>query len=177
MKIAFVKPLIFVQGASTTAAHADQMADKQTLRIKHSFNRNSTSAFVWRFICWLIAYIDSLAKIIVYSIALDGPIRDSDDASAAQPNGFLAGSRALDSLDKLITSTESYFHPSNSGHWTFSVGSRGTPPIALLTRGNSSPTLFNDLQLSSASVGWKNNSRIVRRLWYAFRIYSTRHGC
>ncbi|TFK76829.1 hypothetical protein BDN72DRAFT_890635 [Pluteus cervinus] len=32
--------------------------------------------------------------------------------------GYLAGSRALDSLAKLIASTESFFHPSNSGAWT-----------------------------------------------------------
>lgn len=62
----------------------------------------------------------ALAKIIVYSMALDGPIRDGDDASTQQI-GYLAGSRALDSLDRMITSTESYFHPSNAGHWTFLV--------------------------------------------------------
>lgn len=66
---------------------------------------------------------DALAKIIIYSMALDGPIRDSENGTSSpnQPS-FLAGSRALDSLDKMITSTESYFHPSNTGHWTFSVG-------------------------------------------------------
>lgn len=65
---------------------------------------------------------DSLAKIIVYSMALDGSVRDNESGSPNQ-QGFLAGSRALDSLDKMITSTESFFHPSNTGHWTFSVGS------------------------------------------------------
>lgn len=59
-------------------------------------------------------------------MALDGPIRDDTSHT-----GFLAGSRALDSLDKLITSTESYFHPSNSGHWTFSV-SRNMPVVYTL---------------------------------------------
>lgn len=60
----------------------------------------------------------SLAKIFVYSMSLDGSIRGENGVSNG---GFLAGSRALDSLDKLITSTESFFHPSNSGHWTLSV--------------------------------------------------------
>lgn len=75
---------------------------------------------------------DALAKIFVYSMCLDGPIRGENDNRpdallSAQPTGFLAGSRALDSLDKLITSVESFFHPSNSGLWSLSVSA-----IALL---------------------------------------------
>ena len=31
---------------------------------------------------------------------------------------YLAGSKALDSLSRMIISTESFFHPSNSGTWT-----------------------------------------------------------
>lgn len=34
---------------------------------------------------------------------------------------YLAGSKALDSLVRLIASTESFFHPSNSGNWTADV--------------------------------------------------------
>lgn len=34
---------------------------------------------------------------------------------------YLAGSKALDSLARLIVSTESFFHPSNSGAWTADV--------------------------------------------------------
>ena len=34
---------------------------------------------------------------------------------------YLAGSRALDSLAKLIATVESFFHPSNSGTWTADV--------------------------------------------------------
>jgi proteasome activator subunit 4 len=34
---------------------------------------------------------------------------------------YLAGSKALDSLAKMIASTESFFHPSNSGTWTADV--------------------------------------------------------
>lgn len=44
------------------------------------------------------------------------------DEKLAQPTGFVAGSKALDTLDRLITSTESFFHPSNSGPYTISVG-------------------------------------------------------
>ncbi|KAF8971515.1 hypothetical protein BDZ97DRAFT_1913988 [Flammula alnicola] len=35
-----------------------------------------------------------------------------------KPKTYLAGSRALDSLARMIASTESFFHPSNSGSWT-----------------------------------------------------------
>ncbi len=34
---------------------------------------------------------------------------------------YLAGCKALDSLVKLIASTESFFHPTNSGNWTNDV--------------------------------------------------------
>jgi proteasome activator subunit 4 len=34
---------------------------------------------------------------------------------------YVGGSKALDSLVKLIASTESFFHPSNSGAWTADV--------------------------------------------------------
>lgn len=34
---------------------------------------------------------------------------------------YLGGSKALDSLARLIASTESFFHPSNSGTWTNDV--------------------------------------------------------
>jgi proteasome activator subunit 4 len=34
---------------------------------------------------------------------------------------YLAGSRALDGLAKLIATVESFFHPSNSGAWTADV--------------------------------------------------------
>ena len=35
--------------------------------------------------------------------------------------GYLAGCKALDSLARMIASTESFFHPSNSGTWTADV--------------------------------------------------------
>lgn len=34
---------------------------------------------------------------------------------------YLAGSKALDSLARLIMSTESFFHPNNAGSWTTDV--------------------------------------------------------
>ncbi|CAL1696390.1 unnamed protein product [Somion occarium] len=97
-------PVGAVKGASTTATHADTMGDRQSLRIRKPFSRYS-----------------SLAKILVFSMCLDGPERSDHTTDAGR--GFLAGSRAMDSLDKLITSTESYFHPSNSGHWTMALTS------------------------------------------------------
>jgi hypothetical protein len=97
----------------------------------------------------------SLARIIVYSMAPDGPmvppsnmptpmfsplpsavstpqIQDSslkDYLSAPlggprkpiPPHAYLGGSKALDSLARMIASTEQFFHPSNSGSWTADV--------------------------------------------------------
>src|SRR5437016_2755487 len=60
-------------------------------------------------------------------MSVDGPVRvdvttppRGGETNQAQ-TGYLAGSKALDSLDRLITSTESFFHPSNSGQWTLNV--------------------------------------------------------
>ena len=38
-----------------------------------------------------------------------------------KPSAYLGGSRALDSLARMVASTESFFHPSNSGSWTNDV--------------------------------------------------------
>ncbi|OCH96671.1 ARM repeat-containing protein [Obba rivulosa] len=103
-------PVGVTRGSSTTASHADILGDKQSLRIKKPINR-----------------YHALAKMFVYSMSLDGPIRVENDTTQSgplfspQPSGFLAGSRALDSLDKLITSAESFFHPSNSGVWSLGL--------------------------------------------------------
>lgn len=48
---------------------------------------------------------------------------DGEERNDTNQKGYKAGSRALDSLDRLITSTESFFHPSNSGPWTIHVSS------------------------------------------------------
>ena len=93
---------------------------------------------------------DALARIIVYSMAQDGiPAPESTAGSpmfTPLPSGvstpvfmmtpvadylsaplslshqvFVGGSKALDSLARLIASTESFFHPSNSGSWTNDV--------------------------------------------------------
>jgi proteasome activator subunit 4 len=37
------------------------------------------------------------------------------------PKIYLGGSKALDSLARLIASTEHFFHPANSGSWTSDV--------------------------------------------------------
>ena len=71
---------------------------------------------------------DSIAKLLVYSMRLDGDVRENKPSNGGlqgralpQKSGFVAGSHALDSLDQIITSTESFFHPSNNGAWTASV--------------------------------------------------------
>jgi proteasome activator subunit 4 len=63
---------------------------------------------------------------MVYSMAVDGPIRSEAPSRAegkfsTRQVGYLAGSKAMESLDKFITSTESFFHPSNSGVWSLTV--------------------------------------------------------
>lgn len=65
----------------------------------------------------------------MYSISVDGPIKTESSGEntpsgvggGSTSSGYLAGSKALTTLEKLITSTESYFHPSNTGPWTVLV--------------------------------------------------------
>jgi hypothetical protein len=60
-------------------------------------------------------------------MALDGPFRngaitpDGETLAPDQETGFLEGSRALYTLERLATSLESFFHPSNSGPWALNV--------------------------------------------------------
>ena len=58
-------------------------------------------------------------------MAVDGAVRQGSGSTPVskdtQAGGFAAGSKALDSLDRLITSVESFFHPSNHGKWTVNV--------------------------------------------------------
>ncbi|KAI0034963.1 hypothetical protein K488DRAFT_83562 [Vararia minispora EC-137] len=106
-------PVGGTKGMSTTGAYAD-MKGGQSSRVKKMANR-----------------VVSLARLFVNSMSVDGPSRadpstNSSPASGTQTPqqpGYLAGSRALDSLDRLITSTETYFHPSNSGLWSISLSS------------------------------------------------------
>lgn len=68
--------------------------------------------------------------------APDGPAGDYLSAPLAKKvhmkpaKAYLAGSKALDSLARLIASTESFFHPSNSGSWTADVSIRFVLPEA-----------------------------------------------
>ncbi|EGO02735.1 hypothetical protein SERLA73DRAFT_102663 [Serpula lacrymans var. lacrymans S7.3] len=98
-------PVGKTRGASTTSVQADASVG-QDIKIKKNISRQS-----------------AIAKLFVYSMAVDGPVRiDSETVSAQGPSnprsGYLAGSKALESLDRFITSTETFFHPSNSGPWT-----------------------------------------------------------
>ena len=47
--------------------------------------------------------------------------RNLTDAKLPKQAGFIAGSRAVDSLERMITSIESLFHPSNNGPWSLTV--------------------------------------------------------
>lgn len=111
------------KGGSSTSVHAD--------RSNPSVFKKNGQRHAW------------LAQIIVYSMSVDGPVRPPiGEEAKPEPNAektFLAGSKALDSLDRralppssteawlltllhrLITSVETFFHPSNFGAWTFPV--------------------------------------------------------
>ncbi|KAF7306621.1 hypothetical protein MIND_00453500 [Mycena indigotica] len=100
------------RNASTTSSHADAQ-HKWALKIKKNISRQQ-----------------SLARMLVYSMAVDGPVRESSaptpragGAKLIQPVGFVAGSKALDTLDRIITSLETFFHPSNSGSYTIALTS------------------------------------------------------
>lgn len=76
-------------------------------------------------------------------MAVDGPVRSEASPSRGEGRvpsrqvGYLAGSKAMESLEKFITSTESFFHPSNSGLWSLSVRIH-LAPFFLLARLNPS---------------------------------------
>lgn len=61
-------------------------------------------------------------------MALDGEVREPvptnvrvKPGTLPRQKGYIAGSKAMDSLDRMVTSIESYFHPSNTGLWSLSV--------------------------------------------------------
>ncbi|KAG8934508.1 hypothetical protein FRC01_002240 [Tulasnella sp. 417] len=82
------------KGGSATAVHAD--------RSNPSVFKKNGQRHAW------------LAQIIVYSMSVDGPIRpqvgEEAKPGSSSEKSFLAG---------LITSVETFFHPSNFGAWTF----------------------------------------------------------
>jgi hypothetical protein len=86
------------------------------MRIKKTFNRPRQQPHQFSRSYPHTCSADAIARILVYSMAVDGEVRDETNQK-----GYRAGSRALDSLDRLVTSTESFFHPSNSGPWTILV--------------------------------------------------------
>ncbi|SCV72468.1 BQ2448_4005 [Microbotryum intermedium] len=74
----------------------------------------------------------SFAAIIVHSMAVDAPAsgttpmpsRPASPVTTAkkQQKNYLAGSKALDALAKLVQATEGFFHPSNYGAWAPNLG-------------------------------------------------------
>jgi proteasome activator subunit 4 len=66
--------------------------------------------------------LGSFAALIVYSMSVDAPVAGAGASRPASPGKknertYLAGSKALDALAKLIQATEGFFHPSNYGAW------------------------------------------------------------
>lgn len=72
---------------------------------------------------------DSVARIIIYSIAPDGPAHSYDEhrsawspeIGAAASRTYLGGSRAIEHLATFILATETFFHPLNAGHWQWQL--------------------------------------------------------
>lgn len=61
---------------------------------------------------------------------------------------YVGGSKALDSLVKLIASTESFFHPSNSGAWTADV----CPMSCVPHRGLLLCVVLNELRANASAL-------------------------
>lgn len=109
------------------------MANKNSRRIKKTISKQGEHGPLPVHTAFMITFpTAAIARLLVYSMAVDGPVRQdavptprSKDGKEgrfeSQQMGFIAGSKALDSLDRLITSTESFFHPSNHGKWTVNV--------------------------------------------------------
>lgn len=116
-------------GGELGAANADAAASATVLKMKKPSEK-----------------LHSLAILLIYSMSADSPVLEKTPAPSKQPsrrpsatalsslngstpasNGtdtpttakaYVAGSRALDSLVKFINATETFFHPSNYGHWS-----------------------------------------------------------
>lgn len=111
------------------AANADSAANSTVMKMKKPSERLHSSAI-----------------LLIYSMANDSPVLAKTPSGSKQPsrtasstdlrmtgkdealnpfklvNGstkaYVGGSKALDSLVKLINATETFFHPSNYGHWS-----------------------------------------------------------
>ncbi|KAH9487094.1 Proteasome activator complex subunit 4 [Psilocybe cubensis] len=105
-------PVGAMRGSSNTSQHAD-LLDKSGSKIKKSISK-----------------INALARILIYSMRIDGDVRQATptveqskmkEGKLPQQTGYIAGSKAMDSLDRMLTSIESFFHPSNTGAWSLSL--------------------------------------------------------
>lgn len=98
-------------------------------QIHSPFKLRRTQADIVRSSCFTILkdlrfisyHTGHLAQIFVGSMSVDslssGMTKESLSMQTTERH-YLAGSRALDSLQRFMTSTETYFHPSNAGIWT-----------------------------------------------------------
>src|ERR1700722_6274280 len=141
-------------GSLTTGPLADNQAGFEIGRLPKPQWRIRQCRVSRHFCLYSPHSTESLARIIVYSMAHDGTPMPSSTAPTPfftpLPSGmntpqihtttlaeylsaplgkrlpskvktYLAGSKALESLARMIASTESFFHPSNSGPWTADV--------------------------------------------------------
>jgi proteasome activator subunit 4 len=103
------------KGPSNTSIYADSDTTRTSNKPKKTVNRLRPFR-IFNLGLQLNSSLDCLAQIIIYSMAID-------EASVADNIQSSAGSHALAALDRIIMSTESFFHPSNSGPWTLTVRS------------------------------------------------------
>ena len=84
--------------------------------LKKAGSVNSTQKLLFISLLFLTNAPDALAAVFVYSMFVD---LEGDKESDL--GDTYAQSRSLRSLSTIITSVETYFHPSNYGTWTVQV--------------------------------------------------------
>ncbi|PVG02608.1 hypothetical protein CPB86DRAFT_822639 [Serendipita vermifera] len=106
---------------------------------------------------------DAIALVIIYSMSKDGPVRlTPEPGSKTTPSapGYLAGSKALDSLAQFVTSKELLFHPSQN--------SAITRQLTALTESLSRRFVYRWTEEASDTCKTPQNKRLTMEMKRAF---------